>query len=281
MTSVRDATRVNQPLRPLRRGTAGAGAGGAPAWPSFTGSADLVGTSNSGVTVYVDQALGAPGRQNAEALLAATDTVVAQNNAIFGIGGKPVDVIVFALNGATDGSGGADHDGCDFNTGNAIEVDASLGSPERVAGLFEAELSECAMNGRLCGFSTGEALSRWCAAVASNNALADFATAPQWADDRMPNWVDHTEHTDQDPISTGCGMAFISWLIHEGLPLPRIAPRMVHFGDSGTLADLYADLTGQTKASAWPSFQAALNALPGGVTSDDPFDAFAEAMKQA
>jgi hypothetical protein len=204
---------------------------------------------------------------------------VAQNNTIFGISGGPVDVIVFALNGPTDGTGGADHNGCDFTTGNAIEVDAALGNAERVAGLFEAELSECAMNGRLCGFSTGEALSRWCAAVASNNALADFATAPQWAQDGMRNWVDHTAHTDQDPISTGCGMAFISWLIHLGYGLPRIAPRMVHFGDTGTLAELYADLTGKAKSDAWPEFQKALNALPGGVTNDDPFDALANAMK--
>jgi hypothetical protein len=280
MTSLRDATRVNLPLRPPKQRIGGAGDAGGPAWPSFTGTADLVGTSSSGgVTVYVDQALGAPGRKNAQELLDGADTVVAQNNTIFGISGKPVDVIVFALNGPTDGTGGADHGGCDFTTGNAIEVDAALGNPARVAGLFEAELSECAMNGRLCGFSTGEALSRWCAAVASNNALSDFATAPQWAEDGMPNWVDHTAHTDQDPLSTGCGMAFISWLIHQGYSLPRIAQRMVQFGDSGTLAELYADLTGKPKASAWPAFRAALNGLAGGVTSDDPFDAFPDAMK--
>ena len=84
-------------------------------------------TSSSGVTVYVDESLGAEGTQNAVAAVPA-DNVVAQNNAIFGITGGPVDALVYAIGGATDGTGGADHNGCDFTTGNAIEVDASFGS---------------------------------------------------------------------------------------------------------------------------------------------------------
>ena len=32
------------------------------------------------------------------------------------------------------------------------------------------------MNGNLCGLSTGEALSRWCAMLIGDNALADFAS---------------------------------------------------------------------------------------------------------
>jgi hypothetical protein len=259
------------PLRPPR-------AAGTPAWPTFTGTATLVGTSSSGVTVYVDEGLGAQGMEDAQSLLSSADDVVAQNNAIFGITGGPVDVIVYAIGGSTDGTGGADHGGCDFTTGNAIEVDASYGSPDREIGLFEAELSECAMNGSLCGYSTGEALSRWCAAVVSSNALADFATAPAWAQAGMPDWVDQTEQTDQDAVSTGCGMAFISWLLSQGTDLPQIAQAMVALGDSGTLATLYAQLTGDAATNAWPKFEAAVSALPGGVTSDDPFDGMANAM---
>ena len=271
------AMRFNHPLGPPRR-RASRAAGGGPAWPSFRGNAELVGTSARRVTVYVDPTLGQPGKQNADQLLGAADGVVQQNDAIFGITGGPVDVIVFALNGRTDGTGGADHDGCDFTTGGAIEVDAAFGSPERVAALFEAELSECAMNGRLCGLSTGEALSRWCAAVVSNNALADFATAPQWAQDGMANWVDQTAPTDTDADSTGCGMAFLSWLISQGHKLTQIAQAMVKLGDAGTLAALYAQVTGQAASSAWPGFKAALSGLPGGVTSDDPFHALDAAV---
>src|SRR5437660_382502 len=83
------------------------------------------------------------------------------------------------------------------------------------------------MGGDLCGVSTGEALSRWCAATTSNNALDDFATAPQWADHGMPDFVNHTEPTDQKANSTGCGMAFLSWLMSQGYDLGKIAPAMV------------------------------------------------------
>jgi hypothetical protein len=264
--------RPNAPLRPPKA------AAGAPAWPTFTGTATLVGTSSSGVTVYVDASLGDQGMQNAQSLLSSADNVVAQNNTIFGITGGPVDVVIYAIGGATDGTGGADHGGCDFTTGNAIEVDAAFGSPNRIIGLFEAELSECAMNGSLCGFSTGEALSRWCATVVSSNALSDFATAPTWAQSGMPDWVNQTEQSDQDAVSTGCGMAFISWLLSQGHHLPAIAQAMVALGDSGTLAALYAQLTGDAQTNAWPKFQAAVQALPGGVTTDDPFNGMSQAM---
>jgi len=156
-------------------------------------------------------------------------------------------------------------------TGAAIEVCASFGNSARVGALLEAELSECSMGGNLCGVSTGEALSRWCAAVIGNNALPDFATAPTWAQDGMPDYVDQTEATDQDPDSIGCGIAFLSWLMSLGQTLGATAQAMVSLGDSRTLAELYQRLTGNSAANAWPEFMAAVQALPGGVTSDDPF----------
>ncbi len=225
------------------------------------------------MNVYVDPSLGAAGMQNAMDLLDDADRVVQANNAIFGTPGGMVSVIVFALGGATDGTGGADHLGCDYTTGNAIEADASFGNSIRVSALFEAELSECSMNGNLCGESSGEALSRWCAASVSNNALSDFATAPQWAQDGMPDWVDQTENTDQDADSIGCGMAFISWLQSQQYTLAEIAQAIVALGDSGTLAQVYGNLTGNDPSGAWTAFLAAVQALPNGVTSDDPFGA--------
>ena len=245
---------------------------GAPTWPSYKGPSQLVGTSPSGrVTVYVDPTLGQSGLQNAQDLLNDADRVVAANDTIFGTTGGPVSVIVFALGNATDGTGGADHMGCDYTTGAAIEIDASFGNSARVSALFEAELSECSMNGNLCGQSTGEALSRWCAAGISNNALSDFATAPQWAQDGMPDYVNKTDPTDQNADSTGCGMAFLSWLMSQSYSLDKIAPEMVALGDAGTLAQLYANLTSDAAANAWPKFQNAIKALPNGVTNDDPF----------
>jgi hypothetical protein len=243
-----------------------------PSWPSYTGASQYVGTSKNGrVVVFVDPTLGEPGCQNATDLVADADRIVAANDALFGTSSGSVSVIVFALGGATDGTGGADHMGCDYVTGNAIEVCAAFGQSARVSALFEAELSECAMNNNLCGLSTGEALSRWCASSVSGNALSDFATAPTWVADGMQNFVDSTDSTDQNPDSTGCGMAFISWLQSQGFTLDEIAQAMVTLGNSGTLAQLYNTLTSFPASSAWTTFQGALAALPFGVTTDDPF----------
>src|SRR5215471_101861 len=253
-----------------------------PQWPSYTGTAQFVGVSSSGrVTVSVDPTLGQPGLTNAQDLVNDADRVVADNDQIFGTTGGPVSVIVFALGGNTDGTGGADHMGCDFVNGAAIEVCASFGNSARVSGLLEAEYSECSMGGNLCGESTGEALSRWCAATVSNNALADFATAPQWAQDGMPDYVTRTDSTDQNADSTGCGMAFLSWLIRRGYGLEKIAPEMVTLGDDGTLAQLYGTLTSDDSQNAWKMFQNAIRDLPNGVTNDDPFGAMALARPMA
>lgn len=243
-----------------------------PAWPTFQGTSQFVGSSASGrVTVFVDPTLGTAGLQNAQDLLADADRVASANDALFGTTGGAVSVIVYALGGATDGTGGADHGGCDYIRGAAIEVCAAFGQSARVSALFEAELSECSMGGNLCGVSTGEALSRWCAAVVGGNALSDFATAPAWVQAGMPDWVNQTEPTDQDGVSIGCGMAFISWLLSRGYALGVVAPALVALGASGTLAELYADLTGDAAANAYGAFVAAVQALPGGVVSDDPF----------
>ena len=128
----------------------------APKWPSFTGTSQYVGTSPVAmVAIYVDPSLGAPAMQNAQELLADADRVVSANNTIFGAPGEPVNVIIFALGGQTDGTGGADHNTCDYTNGGDIEVCASYGNGARVSALFEAELSECSMGGNLCGQNTG------------------------------------------------------------------------------------------------------------------------------
>ena len=113
--------------------------------------------------------------------------------------------------------------------------------------------------------------SRWCAAVVSDNALADFATAPTWFDGGAPDYVNQTDPTDQNPVSVGCGMAFISWLLSQNLGLSSIARVLVALGSEGTLAQLYANLTGNDADTAYPTFMGAIRGLSGGVTNDDPF----------
>ena len=247
-----------------------------PSWPSYSGVSQLVGSTADGrVTVYVDPSLGAAGLKNAQDLLADVPRIVKANDALFGTTGGPVNVIVFALGGMTDGTGGADHMSCDYVSGQNIEVDASFGSSMRVSALFEAELSECSMGGNLCGESTGESLSRWCAMAFSANALSDFATGPTWAADGMPNFVDSVDPTDRNFDATGCGMAFLSWLMSKafGYSLTQVTQAMVSDGDAGTLASLYSKLTANPAANAWPNFSAAVKGLAGGVQSDDPFNA--------
>jgi len=244
----------------------------APAWPIYTGQATYVGTSPSGrVVVYVDPTLGTDGLQNATDLVNDADRIVAQNDSFFGDSGASVSAIVYALSGATDGTGGADHGACDYVNGAAIEVDASFGASLRCSALFEAELSECNMGGNLCGESTGEGLSRWCAMAVSSNALSDFATAPTWAADGAPNFVDTTDPTDQNADAIGCTMAFLSWLLSQGFTFPAVCQSMLALGDGGTLGALYAALTDDDAANAWAKFSAAVSALPFGVVSDDPF----------
>jgi len=66
-------------------------------------------------------------------------------------------------------------------------------------------------------------------------------------------------------------MAFISWLISLGHSIDTIAPALVSLGTGGTLAQLFASLTGESPTNAFSKFMAAVNNLPNGVTSDDPF----------
>jgi hypothetical protein len=72
-------------------------------------------------------------------------------------------------------------------------------------------------------------------------------------------------------------MAFLSWLMSRGNSLGAVAKTTVSLGDAGTLAELYAKLTGDAGSNAWSRFSSAISALPGGVTSDDPFDALGTA----
>jgi hypothetical protein len=274
-----------------------------PPWPTFRGIAHIVGTSPSGkVTVYVDPILGAPGLASAQDLLANADAIVAKNDMIFGTTGGAVNVLIWALGGKKNGQGGAVHMACNYTEGQNIEVDFDDGSPlagipvrpspsARIHALFEAELSECSMGSFLCGVSTGEALSRWCAIHVAGNVLQDFASAPLWEAFNSVgfqfNFVDATDHTDRNICSYGCGMTFLSWLQSKvngglGIPLSKIAPAMVKLTDAGTLADLYAVLTGKPKTSAWPDFQVAIKAA-GPVTVlrtryDDPFNALGAPM---
>ncbi len=243
---------------------------GAPAGP-FDFPTQLVGaTADSMVTVFYDPALGPPGLKNATDLLAAAQAIYAENVAWFGIRGQPINVIIAALDGSTEGSSGAYHMGCDFAVGGNLYLDADFADSAVVIGLFEAELSECFMGaagrGFNCGGSGGEALSRFLAEAVSggaNGALAPYTTAPDWDRAGRPNWIDTDQGSDQDPVSTGCGLGYLSWVKSLGHTTAQICQ-----AGGATLAENYQALTG--KATAWVDFSAALLGLVT-IANDDPF----------
>jgi hypothetical protein len=251
-----------------------------PPWPEYKGESQLVDTSpNRRATVYVDPRLDQQGLQNAQELLREADRIAEANDALFGFVGRHVDVIIIDRFGKVDGTGGAVHGSCNYETGSAIEVCASFGNSARVIALFEAELSECSMGGNLCQRSTGEALSRWCAMVIGNNVLRDFATAHLWYKSGKPDFVTQTSDEKNDN-AVGCGMAFLSWLMSQGCSLSQIARQMVVLGGAATLAQLYAEIMNDVTANAWPKFEAAVDRLGNGIGSDDPFLAAGQLAQQ-
>ncbi len=101
-------------------------------------------------------------------------------------------------------------------------------------------------------------------------ALGAFATGPAWADNTgtwpPPNWIDATEPTDGDLISIGCAAVYLYWMASQGYTFAQITQAGC---SDGSLASNYMALTG--KSTAWADFSAAVGALPGGVTGDDPW----------
>ena len=245
-----------------------------PAAGGFDYPTQLVGTTPDGnVTVYYDPSLGQPGADLAQQILARAAQTYADCQAFFNVPGQPVNVIIAALNGVTDGSGGAFHHGCNFNPGGDLYEDAALGDPDRTNGLVVAELTESFMGaqnkGWDCGGSNGEALSRFLAELLSggpDGSLSDFATGPAWDQAGRPNYIDATEPTDQDPVSTGCGIVYLYWMLSKGYTAAQITQAGC---PDGSLASNYQALTGA--ATAWADFSAAVNALPGRITSDNPW----------
>src|ERR1700674_793464 len=113
---------------------------------AFDFPTQLVGTTPDGnVTVYYDPSLGQPGADLADQLFARVATTYSDCQAFFNVPGQPVNVIIAAVNGPTDGSGGAYHYGCNFNPGNDLYCDAAFGNPDLTNGLVVAELTECFM----------------------------------------------------------------------------------------------------------------------------------------
>lgn len=225
------------------------------------------------VSVYYDPGLGTAGSDLAKQLLGAVSGPYQDMQAFFGITGGAVSVVIAPLSGKNDGSGGARHYGCNFSSGGILYIDATFANatvnPLSLGiGLYVAELSESFMGpqGRQwnCGYSNGEALSRFCAEHETPpGTMAAFSTGPAWDRAGRPDWIDRTEDTDQDPVSTGCGVVYLHWLRSLGFSIPQIVQ-----GGGATLSTNYEALTG--KKTAYSDLTSALRGRA--INSDDPFD---------
>ncbi len=224
------------------------------------------------VTVYYSPSLGDPGQGLAQQLV---DRVVAPYDdmqTLFGIPGAAVNVIVAPLSGKNDGSGGAYHMGCDFQAGGDLYLDATFAGTavnplDLEVGLYVAELSESFMGpqnkGWGCGYSNGEALSRFCAERETPaGTLSGFATGPAWDQAGRPDWISRTEQTDQDGVSTGCGIVYIYWMLSLGFTAAQITQ-----AGGSTLSANYQALT--NKGTAYSDLIAALKGVQ--ISSDNPF----------
>ncbi len=223
------------------------------------------------VTVSYDSSLGQQGLDLATQMLNSVAAPYADMETFFAISGSAVTILIAPLSGSNDGSGGAYHYGCDFNSGNVLYLDAtfaSTGNPLNFeTGLYVAELSECFMGaqnlGWGCGFSNGEGLSRYLAEIETPPGTLDaFATGPAWAQAGFPDWVSTTEQTDQNGVSTGCAVVYIYWLRSLGYTTAQITQ-----AGGSTLAANYQTLTGKT--TAYSDLLAAVQSRT--VTTDNPF----------
>ncbi len=243
--------------------------------PPATGPFDYpsvwVGKSGS-VTVYAASALGSAGSGLAARLLKQVAGPYEEMQRVFGIPGGSVNLVLAPLSAKNDGSGGAYHYGCDFSSGGDLYVDAALaGSVEDPVsldvGLFVAELSESFMGaqnkGWGCGYSNGEALSRYCSEQATPPGTMDrFATGPAWDQAGRPDWLSRTEQTDTDAVSTGCGVVYLYWMRSQGKSTAQVAQ-----AGGQTLAANYEALTG--RSTAYKDLVAALKGRR--IESDNPF----------
>lgn len=250
---------------------------------SFAASLDFpaskVGQSRY-VSIYSATALGSAGVQLGRTMQNHIDSYCALNSLLFRSRMTlPCTLVLSPLSPNHDGSGGAYHYSC---TGTTIYVDVRMGSngqfewPVSMA-FFVAELVECYEAfqgiGWNCGASNGEALSRVFAEMQCPNTLMGYETAPLWINSDREDFITKTDPTDLNPLSTGCGVAFIYFLYYQlGVNWFKIVA-----SGASTLEETYHKATGKTGGYAAMTEVINRKYPPGtkypdnGINSDNPF----------
>lgn len=166
------------------------------------------------------------------------------------------------------GGGGGNNNGS-----NVINCNCSTSTdPMSLPTIVVAELAEIFMTfqgkGWIENWSNGEALSRTCAAILYPNRAWLFQTGQQWLNSTRPDWVDTSEHTDQDVVSTGCGTLFLNYLAYQ---LNLRWPNIIVAG-APTTNSLAETATTLGVATPWSNFSSLIttNLPPGSFLPPKP-----------
>ncbi len=227
--------------------------------------------------VYYDPALPA-GAAVADGILATCERDFGTMQWYFGgiaPPALPFNIVIAPLDPSGRGYGGAYHYGCsavdlylDAKTVPILDIDYT-----RFLLIAEAvEVFSAAQGaGWNCGASNGEGLSRVLAADTYPAQLDGYTTAGIWLDaPGRPDYVNVTDPTDRNAVSTGCAVLFLNYLRYqEDFTWPEIVAAA-----GATLQQTYQHLTKQ--ADAFTPFKNLLQRFyptgrSSGLTTDNPF----------
>jgi hypothetical protein len=218
--------------------------------------------------VYYDPGLGGNGQTIADGVLASCESEYGTLSSYFvGISPASFNILIAA------GIGGAYHSAC---SATDLYCDASGVDVDHTRMLVVAEevevFSALQRLGWDCGASNGEGLSRVLAGTdLYPGSLDGFHSASTWLDTPgRPDYVNTTDPTDRDYVSTGCAVLFLNYLRYQ---LGYSWHAIVEAGGS-TLGATYRSLSGS--ADALTPFKALLQSrfpegTPSGLTNDNPF----------
>jgi hypothetical protein len=247
--------------------------------PQHGGAFDYAATlhgSTAHFAVYYETALGSAGAQVAGQVLGKVEADYARLSQLFGdvTLAQPFNVVIAAIGGAQDGTGGAYHMGCDdqtlyvdIKTKPHIDSDrSSFFVVTQAVDVFAAAQGKHAD----CGTSYGAALKRVLATELYPKEIAEFSTAAYWLDGARADCVSVNDKTDLNTGATGCAVLFLNYL-HTQLNIAW--ERILHAGGA-TPAETYANLG--LGSDAFARFRALIDrhfppGKPSGLTTDNPF----------
>ena len=232
--------------------------------------------STEHAVVYYETDLGEIGSMVAQAVSSKFENDFAKLTSFFG-GVKPpkrFNIIVAAVFGVRDGSGGAYHSACDAEDIYADVMNEPNLNTDRTNFLVLSQAVDVFAAARDkrwdCGNSYGSALKRALAAELYPKEIEVFATGPAWLGAGAPDYVTINEPTDQNPVSTGCAVLFLNYM-HTQLKKPW--ETIIQAGGT-TPGQTYTNLgLGKNDKDGYSKLVNLINTrLPkGGLKTDNPF----------